>query len=374
MSAKLSELNDAVTVEAGDLLYLVRNNQSFRVAAISFAGAPGEDGEDGDPGAPGADGLNGVNGTNGVNGVNGINGVNGANGVNGQGVPTGGTTGQFLRKQSNTDFDTAFETLVASLISDSTATGRSVLTANNAAVARAAIGAGIGSSNFNSSYTALNDVPSTFPPSAHNHNAVNISDSTTIGRALLTAANNVAARSTLGLGNAAVLNVGNTANTVAAGDHSHPAGSDAWTYVKTGSDFVTNLNTAQNVTGLAFAPQANTDYEFEARLYCRTVATATGPRPGLAWPSGLTDGIANIDAYQAATGAPLGAAGNPNASVLIAAGGLPNATQSWPTIISGTLRAGASPSGNVQVQLASETAGNNVTAKAGSWLKYRTIP
>lgn len=31
------------------------------------------------------------------------------------------------------------------------------------------------------------------------------------------------------------------------------------------------------------------------------------------------------------------------------------------------------PSGNIQVTLASETAGTNVTMKAGSWIRYRTI-
>jgi hypothetical protein len=35
--------------------------------------------------------------------------------------------------------------------------------------------------------------------------------------------------------------------------------------------------------------------------------------------------------------------------------------------------AGASPSGTVKVQLASETAGTTVTIKAGSYLRYRSI-
>lgn len=36
--------------------------------------------------------------------------------------------------------------------------------------------------------------------------------------------------------------------------------------------------------------------------------------------------------------------------------------------------AGASPGGTFKLQLASETAGTNVTMKAGSFLKYRTVP
>ena len=55
-------------------------------------------------------------------------------------------------------------------------------------------------------------------------------------------------------------------------------------------------------------------------------------------------------------------------------GGLPNTTQSWPAAISGMVIAGASPSGTVKLQLASETASTNVTVKAGSYLKYRKLP
>lgn len=328
MSAKLSELNEANSVEAGDYLYLVRGNQSFRTSAIAFAGADGADGDDGAPG------INGVNGANGVNGVNGINGVNGANGVNGVGVPAGGTTGQVLVKVSDDDHDTGFNTLVAALITDASTVGKAVLTAANNVAARAAIGAG--TSSFNGEYPSLNNKPT--------------------------------------LGNSAAMNVGNTAGTVSAGDHTHSGGSDAWTYVKLSVDFVMNANTAANVTGLSFTPVANTHYEFESMLYLRTATSSVNPRTGLAWPSGLTDGVAMIDESQAATGAPLSAAGNPNAALLIAVGGVPNNTQSWPARIKGSLIAGATPAGNVQVQLASETAATNVTAKAGSWLKYRTIP
>ena len=53
-------------------------------------------------------------------------------------------------------------------------------------------------------------------------------------------------------------------------------------------------------------------------------------------------------------------------------GGLPTTTGSIPANITGMVVAGASPSGTVKVQLASETAGTTVTIKAGSFLKYRT--
>lgn len=149
-------------------------------------------------------------------------------------------------------------------------------------------------------------------------------------------------------------------------------GSDPWTYLKLGSDFVTSNATAVDVTGLAFTPAANTQYEFEAVLLLRTATTTVGPRPGLAWPTGGTDGVADIVMPTSATAQVL-VFGNINAALLAAVGGLPNTTQSYPSRIRGTFLAGASPSGTVKIQLASETGGTNVTAKTGSFLKYRAI-
>ena len=149
-------------------------------------------------------------------------------------------------------------------------------------------------------------------------------------------------------------------------------GSDPWTYIKLGSDFVTSSATAVDITGMAFTPSANTSYEFEALLLLRTATTTVGPRPGLAWPTGGTDGVARIDMTSSATAA-LIANGSIAASLLVAVGGLPTTTQSYPALVVGMFIAGASPSGTVKLQMASETAGTNVTVKAGSFLKYRSI-
>ena len=151
------------------------------------------------------------------------------------------------------------------------------------------------------------------------------------------------------------------------------SGSDPWTYIKLSGDFTTTSATAVDVTGLGFAPAANTDYEFRAVLMVRTNTATVNPRVGLAWPTGMTDGAAQIMESQAATGTPLFASGNPNAALLVAVGGLPNTTQSWPVSVRGIVRAGATPSGNVRVQLASETAGTTVTMKAGSYLARRVV-
>lgn len=149
-------------------------------------------------------------------------------------------------------------------------------------------------------------------------------------------------------------------------------GADPWTYAKVASDFVTSSATAVDVTGLSFVPVSGQTYVFEAMLMTRTAATATGPRPGLAWSSGLTDGTANIQQTSSAT-ANIFANGNISAPLLVAVGGLPNTTSSYPAMIFGVAVAGLTPSGSIRVQLASETAGTNVTIKAGSFLRYRTI-
>lgn len=148
-------------------------------------------------------------------------------------------------------------------------------------------------------------------------------------------------------------------------------GADPWTYAKLANDFTTSSATAVDA-GLAFTPAANKQYEFEALLLLRTATATVGPRPGLAWPTGGTDGAADVYTPSSATAQTM-VFGNIAGAMLAAVGGLPNTTQSYPARIAGTFRAGASPSGTIRVQLASETAGTVVTLKAGSFLKYREI-
>lgn len=63
--------------------------------------------------------------------------------------------------------------------------------------------------------------PSSFTPSSHTHASADLSDSTTPGRALLTAATEEAQRTALGLGNAATKDTGTGEGQVAAGNHGH---------------------------------------------------------------------------------------------------------------------------------------------------------
>lgn len=147
---------------------------------------------------------------------------------------------------------------------------------------------------------------------------------------------------------------------------------DSWTTVALASDFTTSSGTAVDVTGLSFTPEANTTVEFEAMLLTRTANTAVGARQGVAWPTGMTDGVAEVTRPSSA-GVELVQFGNTNAAVLAPIGGLPTTTQSHMASVRGMAVAGATPAGTVSIQLASELGGTTVTAKAGSYLKYRTI-
>lgn len=156
--------------------------------------------------------------------------------------------------------------------------------------------------------------------------------------------------------------------------HSHAGGggSDPWVSVKLTQDFSTSSSTGVEVTGLNFTPQANQTYMFEAMLFTRTATATVGPRPGVAWPLGLVDGIAMVQQTSSAT-ANVVANGNMNATVLAPVGGLPNTTQSFPAYIWGSFVTGATPSSTLRVFLASETSGTNVTVKAGSYIRYRIV-
>lgn len=88
--------------------------------------------------------------------------------------------------------------IAAAQITDASAVGQAVITAFDEAAARAAIGAG--TSSFSGAYSALTGIPSTFAPAAHTQAASTISDSTAVGRAVLTAIDAAAARTAIGAG------------------------------------------------------------------------------------------------------------------------------------------------------------------------------
>ena len=148
---------------------------------------------------------------------------------------------------------------------------------------------------------------------------------------------------------------------------------DPWTYVKLAANTSTGSATAQNVATMAFTPVAATTYEVEGVLLVRTATATVYPRMGLGWPT-VADGGAMIEGSGAtATAAFLVAAGNPNTALLLPVGDLLNTTQSWPVTLRAFFGVGTGTSGNFRLQLASETAGTDVTIMKGSFFRYRTF-
>lgn len=95
------------------------------------------------------------------------------------------------------------------------------------------------------SWDAVLAKPATFPPSVHGHTSGQITDSTTVGRALMVALDAQAARAAIGAGTGngtSNLTLGSTATTAAPGNHAHPA--TAITFSPTGTLTATNVQTA----------------------------------------------------------------------------------------------------------------------------------
>lgn len=148
-------------------------------------------------------------------------------------------------------------------------------------------------------------------------------------------------------------------------------GSDPWTYVVLSSDFTTTSASNTNVTGLAFTPSANKNYEMQGCYIVRTATATVGTRPGLSWPTGLNEGVAQTTVPNSTTASALMNHSSVTGTANAASTGLPVAARSYLAYMWGVVVTGGSPSGNVQVTVASETAGTTVTVRAGSFIKYR---
>lgn len=74
-------------------------------------GPKGDKGDKGDTGEQGIQGVQGIQGETGPAGLQGETGATGPTGATGAGVASGGTTGQYLKKASNTNYDTIWATL-----------------------------------------------------------------------------------------------------------------------------------------------------------------------------------------------------------------------------------------------------------------------
>ncbi len=155
----LTEVVEGVEVTASALSVEVASG------ARGPAGPKGDTGDTGPQGPAGPAGATGATGPTGATGATGPTGADGADGADGEGVPVGGTTGQVLAKASGTDFDTEWVdqtgggtgSVSSDDITDATTVGKAVLTATDAATARTAIGAG--TSSFDGAYSSLTGAP-----------------------------------------------------------------------------------------------------------------------------------------------------------------------------------------------------------------------
>lgn len=145
-----------------------------------------------------------------------------------------------------------------------------------------------------------------------------------------------------------------------------------WTYVVLGSDFTISTTANNTVTGLNFTPAANRNYEILGRFLLQTSVVTTGARPGIAWPTGYSDGGAMTFAPNSVTASAQRHHSPVTGTQNAASTGLPVINRSYLSTMEAVLIMGGSPSGNFQITLSSETAAVNVTMKAGSFIRYRT--
>lgn len=119
------------------------------------------------------------------------------------------------------DRSTHTGTQLATTIGDSTVVGRALIRAADAAAARDAIGAGTSS-------LAIGTTAATAKAGDYQPTAANISDATTVGRSVLTAADAAAARTAIAAGTSS-LTIGTTSTTAKAGDYAPPSDAAAGT-------------------------------------------------------------------------------------------------------------------------------------------------
>jgi hypothetical protein len=150
------------------------------------------------------------------------------------------------------------------------------------------------------------------------------------------------------------------------------SGSDPWTYLVLTGDVTTTSTTASLITGLEFTPDDNSNYEYRAMLLLETATATVGGRAGFNWPTaGITRGAANMWAPNSTTAsAQMNSTYGINNSVA-ASTGFPNANEERLLYGRGLLITTTGVTGTMKVTFASETGGTTITAKAGSYFKYR---
>lgn len=146
---------------------------------------------------------------------------------------------------------------------------------------------------------------------------------------------------------------------------------DSWTYIVLSADVSNNSLTPINVTDFVVSPVANKTVVIQGQFIARAAAATTGVQPGVTWPTGVDGVIQTLHAI--GSGTALNQSGNNTGAFTSAATAAPAANTSWPISVFITMAGSGSVSGSLQFTLQSEIASSQVTIRAGSWIRYRTI-
>lgn len=154
--------------------------------------------------------------------------------------------------------------------------------------------------------------------------------------------------------------------------HSHAGGSDPWNIVKLAGDFTISTTGNNAITNFFFTPQASKTYLIFGYFLLRTSTATVGARPGISWPSNLVDATMRMEASNSLTANATRTWGARTTQNAASTGLATTADSHWGTM-DGIIITASNVSGNFQITIASETAGTNVTMKAGSILMYREL-
>lgn len=148
------------------------------------------------------------------------------------------------------------------------------------------------------------------------------------------------------------------------------AGAETWTYERLAADYTNNTIGLTDVFP-GFVPLPNTRYEVEVFGLVKTTDATAGFQSGLQGPGGSVAVAQKITTPSSATADLIG---NVVGFGFFAAGSTP-ANYSVYKLHAFVEYGGAPAAGNnVRLQARSETAGQTVTMKAGSWMRRRVLP
>ena len=147
-------------------------------------------------------------------------------------------------------------------------------------------------------------------------------------------------------------------------------GSD-WVYVKLATD-ATTTTTANTDTDLKFTPLASKHYEIEGKFFLESVATTTGVRPGIKFPTGLLRNAAWMVSPISSSVFNSRFWGS-TASANVATASAAVANEGFYGQVNAMIVTGGSVAGDFVITLASEIASSQVKINADSFIRYREI-